>query len=413
MAETPRIAKRSRKGPAREAFYVCIALPKGTGDDQDQSGPLTAFVPATDHIGTKMPFSKPLVTSFVWSYPDVVAFSVLQIPKRSQPRFAAADIKVPYGSLTRLERRSREIKIGDDEIVVEVEGHQEPYRVGVVRDENNVMELTMLDADGAPASDSLFELGRSASRLSFYLKSPVVDRILAVAFTGHFGRGEQRESVLRVVAKAMNTLRNLSDFSALARLSTVDVPALPGSGFARAKVGPKPESQLACALYSEAGGTPELVVGGMLHVEVNLSVPSQDMAGLLLNLSPSPELAEHFEAYRSIAHTALAEQLTMRLGVDFIREVNLDVVLGEVSEGTTATILDALKQIGRLDLTPTRYAAGTAAATEAQPAAPAPTPAIPYAPPVAPGPAVTTAGAASAGVAGAPPVEAAGDGVGA
>ena len=345
-------ALRKSKGPARatkEAYFVRVQVPDGAA----------AFFNATSSLGKPMPFEKPLATCAMQVKEDSVAFSLLHLTKKSAPIIAAAPVALPRGPLAKLTRRAvayEELPAG--ELVVEM--NEATYKLSMSRDDNGVVSLEQQPSEGnEDGSDVTFELPRQAVQLSLFMRSPVVNRILAVGFIGHLGKpGDGVETVARASAKVLHSLSQLPEFRILAGVETVVLPPAPSRWSSRPPVR-KPDERavgdIPVWLFSEADGVapPALICSGHVVVEVDIDNANPSSGRLLCVYSPSEEIAEAFPHYRTTFDYRIAEKLRQLLGDDEIASITYDIVLGTVGTGTIERLREALAAIPGQDFTPT------------------------------------------------------------
>lgn len=329
-----------QRTPRKEAFYVRVVLP----DDTSQ------FMLATEYIGREMPFDKPRETCAVRIYDDVVTFSLLHVTKRRAASLQGKVITMPSGMLTRLARRAKEIEnLAPGEVVVEREDGL--HRLALTLDEHGVASLE------APEGEPAIELDPRGERLSIYMRSPVRDKILALAFIGHLGKPGTPETVVRCASKVLNAALALDTFRVLAGLETVTVPSRPGFAAPVQQIS-SVSVELPVFLYADpvdAASGPTPVAAGAVVLEVNLVNVTQGTERLLFKLHPDERLAEHFETYREQALRFVSEAMPTALG-DELRGIVLDVMLGEVDQSTAERVSELIKDGmgGGVDLTPTR-----------------------------------------------------------
>lgn len=326
--------------PRKEAFYVRVTLP----DDTSQ------FMLATEFIGREMPFDKPRETCAVRMYDDVVALSLLHVTKRRASSLQGKVIAMPSGMLTRLARRAKELDDLEPGVVI-IERENELHRLKMVTDDHGVAHLEA--EEGEPA----IELDPRGERLSLYLKSPVRDKILALAFIGHLGKPGTPETITRCAAKVMNAALALDIFRVLAGVETLAVPSRPGITSTTQMVR-SVSAEFPIFLYTDpaaAGEAPTPVAAGKAVLEVNLEHANAATENLLYKIHPDERIAPHFEAYKETCTSFLASQIRAALGDD-LRGIVLDVVLGEVEQSTADRVREMLEEgLGGVDLTPTQW----------------------------------------------------------
>jgi hypothetical protein len=391
------MAKQSPKvkpKASREAFFVRI----DAGDGK------AAFFDATEHVGKVMPFSKPQATCAMRVSEGVVAFSLLHMTKKTAQTLGAKPVEIPRGPLARLERRGvqfPDLDLGD--IVVEIterifkpreesteavdpakaEGglsdlfggtdatasdlsglFDEPaaapkrpprdeevkvdvYNLKIRRDQNGV--ATLEDAD-----DTTLELPRGAARVSVYLKSPTVGRVLAIGFIGHLGKPGNMETVARMAGLVLNSLSHLTEFRLLSGIETVALGASPARQ-APTRVRQKDERAVfeVKGYFFTADAQP--VAHGSVVAEIDLEHANPTSGRLLCNYTPDKELEASFEAYRGIFDAGVQQALRALLGESLIESITFDIVLGSVDAPAIEALRDAGAQIGGIDCSPTQF----------------------------------------------------------
>lgn len=354
----------------REAFFAQVPAPDGTAP----------FTNITDHVGKPMPFTKPKATCAMQvtevtevpvegseteteSVPapggnrGVVSFSLLHLTKKSAESVATKPITIPRGPLAMLARKAVTLAPdAPDEVVAEVvvEAGDEPStytrRLTLARDENGVASV---DCD----DDDVFELPRRALRATIFLRSPAVDRTLAVGFIGHLGRPGDQSSIVRVASRVLFSMAQLTEFRVLSKIETVHVPAPINRGAPRAivrKADDRAYVEMPVRLFT---ATQELKASGTLVVEVDLENANPASGRLLFHYGPSETLAPEFEPYRMIVDSSVSGFLTEALGADDVSNITYDIVLGSVETSTVERLRDALETLaGGLAFTPTQVA---------------------------------------------------------
>jgi hypothetical protein len=385
-------APRVKPKASREAFFVRI----DAGDGK------VAFFDATEHVGRIMPFRKPQATCAMRVSDGVVSFSLLHMTKKTATTLTAKPVEMPRGPLARLERRAVQFEdLADGEIIVEIterimkpreevqtpapenepvvaladlfqdtaeapatdlaeyfaESEKGPrpdaemkvdlYRVKVRRDENGV--ATIEDTD-----ETVIELPKSAVRLSVYLRSPSVPRVLAVGFIGHLGRPGNMESVARMAGLVINSLSHLTEFRLLSGIETVALGASPAKPVVTRVRQKEERAQFEVRGYFFEENAAPVAQGGVL-VEIDLEHANPTSGRLLCAYTPEPHLVEMFERYRSVFDAGVGQALRALLGEDGIEQITFDIVLGGVDQGTVDRLREAGASIGGIDCTPTQF----------------------------------------------------------
>lgn len=334
--------QQSRPRPRKEALFVRVPAPDDT----------VAFHNVTSHVGKPMPFSAPQATAGMRVSTEVVSFSLLHLTKKSAKSVAERVLEMPRGPLSRLERRAvaidAETPIGLGDLVVEME--ENLYRMKLERDENGVLSL---EVEG---EDDSFVLPKSSVRISLYMRSPGVGRLVAIGFIGHLGKPESTETVRRVAAMVLFSLSQLTEFKVLGGVETVTVP----SNSARYAVRPtrKPSEKAAAVIPAYLFSETEMALlgHGTISVEVDLESANPTSNRLLFHVTPSAELEPFFEEYRSVIDSTISTHVRQTLSDEEVAEITYDIVLGNVSSGTVERLREALEAaVTGFDFTPRQY----------------------------------------------------------
>jgi len=391
--QSPRVKPKA----SREAFFVRI----DAGDGK------VAFFDATEHVGKIMPFKKPQATCAMRVSEAVVSFSLLHMTKKTAVTLGTKPVEIPRGPLSRLERRGVQFpELETNEIIVEVTERiflprdesaaapvaDTPVEAGLAdlfsapvateapgalaglfqsdeaapkrapRDEEvkvDVYKLQIRRDDNGVATiedpaETVIELPRGAVRLSVYIKSPAVPRMLAVGFIGHLGKPGNMESIARMAGLVLNSLSHLTEFRLLSQIETVALGASP-SRPAATRVRAKEERavfEVKGYLFS-ADSAP--VAHGSVVVEVDLEHANPTSGRLLCNYTPDKALEEAFEHYRGIFDSGIQQALRGILGEELIEQLTFDIVLGSVDGPGVDSLREAGEQIGGIDCTPTQF----------------------------------------------------------
>jgi len=323
----------------KEELYVGIASSDNTSIEYND---------VSRFIGMKMPFKSPKSTFALRITSEVATFSLLQLTKVAATKITQKPLELPRGPLIRLEKHALEhVQMLPNVIFVEIDS--EKYEFTYTQDANGVITL-----DGEIVN---MELPKSALQVSLYLKSPIVDRVIALGFIGHLGRPGDPDNNLRIVSKVLRSATGINHFRALTGFESVDVPPAPRAGSVRMtkKASDRAEIMIPVWLYS-ADNPPLLVAEGKVTVEVNLDVPGSGNSRLLLNLTPSKEIESVFDQYRFTINETLSKFLLTHLGESELRSIAADVALGEVGAGTVIRLKDALITIpAGIDFTPNLF----------------------------------------------------------
>lgn len=374
--------RNRRPQPRKDDFYVRVSLPDNT----------TQWFPASDFVGSDkpMPFSKPLATCAVRVFDDVVAFSHLLVRRKAASSLSDKPISMPSAALTRLAKRSGEFDLSRDDVLIVERAVSDNdgnltnvvYPFTLTRDENNIVTLELVDvaadeaekaandadavasgeaaqapdAEGETVTDrEVITLSRGAEKISVYLRSPKVDRVIAIAWIGHFGRPPgDPETITRCAAKILNALRDLPVFSALSDIEQVRVPALAGSTQAAPTLDiTSASTELPVHLYD----TVEQPLGaGTVTVTFDLSALVSSELRLAYQVTPSEQVAEAFsDEHRTQLEWAIRSELLRHARSD-IESVVFDVTLGEVEDSSVERLITAFTtHVPGVHLAPDKY----------------------------------------------------------
>jgi hypothetical protein len=222
------------------------------------------------------------------------------------------------------------------------------YTLKIRRDENGVATI---DDD----AETVVELPKSAARVTVYMRSPVVPRMLAIGFIGHLGRPGNPETVARMAGMVLNSLSHLTEFRLLSGIETVALGASPAKAAAPAR--PRQADERAAfsvrGYFFDTAGAP--LGQGDVVVEIDLEHANPTSGRLLCSYTPEPSVAEAFESCRAMFDTAVATAMRALLGDEQIQDVTLDIVLGGVDASTVGRLRDAGRSIGGVDCSPTQF----------------------------------------------------------
>jgi len=338
------------KRPRKEALFVQVPSPDGTVEFHD----------ATSHVGRVMPFKNPKATCGMRVTGEVVAFSLLHLTKKTATSMATKELVIPRGPLTRVEKRALEIAadLADDELLIESEVGTQKCKI--TRDANGVAELEPIigapeaEGTGSPSGEDVsFELPREAVKLSIYMKNPALGRLIAIGFIGHPGRPGGAETLRRIASMALFSLTQLSHFRVITGMVSVAVPSAPRAAAAPVrKADDKVQMEIPLWLFEETT-PPVLRCSGSALLEIDLDLANPSTGKLLYHFTPSAEVAEIFEEYRTILDATVTEVLRTKLDDSEINSIAIEIVLGEVDSGTIGRLRDAVAGLaGGLDLTP-------------------------------------------------------------
>jgi hypothetical protein len=224
----------------------------------------------------------------------------------------------------------------------------ESWRYKLRRDDNDVVTLEAAD------DDHTFELPRGAIHVSVYLRSPRVNRVMAVSFIGHVGRPGNVETMGRVASMVLNSMSHLPEFRVLAGIETVVVPAAPNRPTpARKSSFSRPAAFTTQVYLFDDALNP--VASGLVGVEFDLENANPTSGKLLSRVTPEETLAEAFESYRGVFDLALAGALKATMSDEDVAEITYDIILGGVSEGTIDRLIEVGEQLQSVDLSPTQF----------------------------------------------------------
>jgi hypothetical protein len=349
MAATPKPSAR----PVKEKFYVRVPI---------EQGPVL-FCDATAYIGKQMPYTKPQATCAMRVEAETVYFSLLHVSRKNAAEFAAKPIKIPRGPVIKMKKGLSQIELESLDVWAEVELSETEtllHRYHIKRDENSVCRLEIIPGYGSgdeKADDPTFDLPIRAVEMRIYLRSPKVQRNIAVNFIGHVGKPRTPESVGRAAAMVLNSMSGLAEFRQIAGIEAMRVPAPPAKWAAR--MAPRREEERAIFSVALQMFTPEYapVGAGDLSVEIDLEALNQATGRLLFHVHAPEHLQERFDAeYRSIVtENALVDAFRKELGVEELELAVYEILLGEVSLGTIERLREAGKKITGIDATPREY----------------------------------------------------------
>lgn len=313
------------------------------------------FLNVTSHVGKTSPYTSKVKSSVGFRVsPDVAAYSLLQVTKSSMKRLVDKPLQIPRGTLGHLESTATQMvkddTLGKDELVAFFDGTE--YRFSLAIDDAGVLTVE------PKFEDDPFELPPRAMRYDLFLRSPKVDRVLAVSFSGHLDRkpGES-ETRTRAVLKVLANLSGLANFHLLAGFAAVDMPGAPsGPPIApKRKADDKVIFDVPTCVFTEDGA--DVVGQGTVSVEVDLDHANASTGQLLYHIAPDEQLTSVFAVYKSTMADAIATEVRKLMSEAEQRDLTYDIVLGDVSVGSIDRLRDITAQVPALDLTPTQYRA--------------------------------------------------------
>jgi len=339
------VSERKPK-PRKEAFFVQV----------ESADKIPYFANVSAELGRPLRFSKPMATCALRVTDDAVVFSMLRLHTRTRAALTSGPLAMPPGPLARLERRlaALETRPGDGQILIEYDNVVYPFTFE--RDANGVLSLEQV------GDETVFELPRTPLQMAIFLPGPR-GRTIVAGWVGYQSKPGGPETLTRSLGHALNHLSGLPEFSALTGITAVKVPAPPGR-MTLARPARKPSDEVTFAvevkLWTDSA-TPTPVAAGVVNVHVDLDTPAPWSGRLLLNYTPSAEIAEHFETYRGVLDSAVQSILSSQLPQDEVDNILQDIVLGEVGPGTVERLRDAAAAVPAFNLNPRQFAAAPAA----------------------------------------------------
>lgn len=365
----------ARRAKRKEAFYVRVELPDGD----------TTFLPATDHIGNKMPVENPIETAAMRVYPDVACFSVMHPTNKRRKEMRDSIVEMPHGPLARLARRAKVLGPHLSGDLLFIERGSTLAALSIERDPSGLItlnaapmpEMPSLAHDQTPDEegklapikgddgelmpalvavdpDETFERDPRGERLSVFFHSPVAGRCVAVGFAGHFGRPGGADTLTRVASMVLNAIIALPEFAFLIDANSVHVPSLPSS--TQRPIAPQLRSvhhALPVALFTEPvdGAAPAQVASGEVRVTFDLTHIGATGSKLLYTFTPDDALAEHWDTYVEVATRWMEAQLPVVLDGD--REAVIGaIVMGSVDDEVMSRLDGCLNKLPAVNFTP-------------------------------------------------------------
>jgi hypothetical protein len=343
----PRPARKPAAPAHKDAFFVQVA---GDGD-------VPRFFDVSDKVGRPMPYVRPTATVAMRATDEAVAFSVLLVSNKTRQTLRELPITMPESPLARLLRKSRaNSRLGPNELVCELDGAT--YRLSLTRDSSGC--ATIEDTD--PERDISFVVPTGGPKLTLFLRSPVVDRVLAVSVMGarYPAPAGTNESLVRAVSMVLFNLTQLLEFRVLSGIETIDVPPAPSRWRASQPARPvytdQDEVALTLPVWLFDGNPPQPVASGHVRVEINLRQANPATGRLLLAVTPDATVAPGFEPFRAQFERSVQHLLTAKLGDTTLGEIAVAVVLGMVEPNQVAMLSESLAELTPgLDLTTDRY----------------------------------------------------------
>lgn len=342
MSKAPTGGKRRMPRPTREAFFVRVLGPDDT----------LSFVNITEHLGKPLPFRKPKATLAMSVSEEAVFFSLLHVTTKSASKVADKPAAIPRGSFAKAQRKLSSLEgLNAETCLVESEDGMHSFRIE--RDEAGLARLLF---DNLDDDEPVIDISGRATQLQLFLWSEAANRPIAVSFIGHLGKPGGSDTLLRAASMALYSLSGLPEFRILTGIDVIDVPP-PASRYAATVASRRSAGRAVYALpvwlFTDADLSGP-IGSGSVEVEVDLENANPTTNRLLTKLTPSEDLSEIFEPYRATLDGAVMEFLRKELGDEDIATITYDIVLGSVTSGTVARLVDSLKGIGGIDLTETR-----------------------------------------------------------
>lgn len=321
----------------KEAFFVQV-------ESVDKT---PYFVDVSKDMGKPMQFTKPLATVAMRVTDDAVLFSVLKTSAKMRAALAANPLSLPLGPLSRLDRKASAVKdkVTPGHIVVEYEDTVKTFTINV--DPNGIASLDY----PAGEDDLVFELPKRQLQLTIVMPGPK-DRTLAVSWTGFQNKPGSSETLLRASAYALNHLTALAEFSIITGFQKVNVPAPPGR---TTVVRPKRSSSdqvmfnVPVRLWTDAAA-PTNIARGSVAVTVSLDNANAVTGRAMLEMEPSPDIAEVFESYRPVLDNAIQNAMQDHLGPSEMTGIMCDIVLGDLGQGQIERLRESVSSITGYDL---------------------------------------------------------------
>jgi hypothetical protein len=256
-------------------------------------------------------------------------------------------IEYPRGPVSKLARQAESLgSLEQDQIIAEVEGVR--HTLTLERDSNNVARIEQEE-------EITFELPKTSLKISLFLKSPGLGRVISIGFIGHLGKPGDIYSVSLIASKVLHSLSLLLNFRILSGIETVHIPAPSSRYQSKARViQVQAEAVIPVKLFNN-DIAPILLAEGTLGVKVDLEHANPTTGKLLYHYTPSEELKDHFESYRTLIDSTITTLITNNLGLEEVSGITYDIVLGGVEAGTVERLKDAIESILGLDCTPTQF----------------------------------------------------------
>lgn len=334
---------RGGSRPLKEAVFIQVRTP-----DENY-----IFFDETDSLGRKMKYDRPEATCSMRATTSAVVFSLLKFSNRTRAAAVEKRLELPRGVLDRAERRAEALSKDLPENYIAVEIEDQVFPLTIKRDENGVTTLETPEG----VDDAVIELPKRALRLTIVLRSPRGKKVVAGCFEGHLGKPEDKETVVRLAAFALNLLSGLPAFRLVAGVETVNVPPSPAR-YAAVRPTRKAADQVRVTVPVRlwtGDENPQPVAQTLVEVRVDLDTANPVSGRLLFHITPDPAAAEVFEAYRTVTSEAALALVSQYLGPDEVTDLVYSIALGELGEGDLERLRSALATVTGLDLNPKQW----------------------------------------------------------
>lgn len=335
--------RASSRRPVKEAYYVQI-------ENADKT---PMFVNVSAQLGSPLSITKPLATTIMQVREDVILFSALRMYKKAKDALLSRPLALPPGPLERLYRSFSKFdgELAADRVRVDID--KDSYELEVRRDENGVTTLDFPGDDAVPT----FTLPRSPLQLTIYLPSPRTPRPIVVGWQGYQGKPGEPDTVVRVVAQALNQLSGLAEFQVLSGISAVKVPAAPGRYQVitpTRKDSDRVKFPCPVRLWP-ADAAQGQVAAGQVVVDVDLDNANPATSQLLFHCVPDAAVEEHFAGYKPILDRALSATFAATFDPDELTDLVCNIALGDLSEGDLGRLREAAATVKGFDLSPREF----------------------------------------------------------
>lgn len=323
----------------KRAMFVKVKLPTDA----------YAFLDVTKHIGTSLPFEKPVATCAMEVFPKVVAFSLIHLNKHSTKIMKERELGFPIGAVARLQRKGLSYidKLEDNSIIVAGDWGESTFTLE--RKEDGRVALK--------GEDASFELTRKPSNIDIYMRSPGTGRVLSVRFGGHFGSSGTQESSLRAAAKVLRSLSGVGSFKALSGITAVEMPQSSGTGNWTTKVVAVENLTRELDVRLLAQDITVSVGEGKVTIGVDMANADPATTKFLFHIKEGAELTDVWNNdYQVVLRTAL-ERYIERYLKEEVESMVFAIVLGELTDPQLQQLDRALWTVPALDLTPIRFRA--------------------------------------------------------